>query len=322
MNIIFDKTLKFARRRIGPFFFKQPSLPPLSYKMDKADCQNTIAKLIRDSKPCMVARFGSVELSAVVNYLGVKKSPHSLWKYIKGETDQWWWNSKTWFALQNNAGFYPVTEDTVCHFAELMIEDAKQIDVLGSWCPEEYYMQNELEKAIKMKLSHIEPAYMADDDHITSWTSELSGKTVLVVHPFEETIKKQYEKRQLLFKRNDILPEFELKTIKAVQSIGGNSNFKTWFDALKHMEDQIDSISYDVCILGCGAYGFPLAAHAKRTGHKAIHLGGATQLLFGIRGKRWEERTDYQPLFNEYWVRPDSKETPLAASLVENGCYW
>ena len=27
--------------------------------------------------------------------------------------------------------------------------------------------------------------------------------------------------------------------------------------------------------LGCGAYGFPLAAHVKRMGKKAIHMGGS-----------------------------------------------
>lgn len=47
----------------------------------------------------------------------------------------------------------------------------------------------------------------------------------------------------------------------------------------------MDKVEYDVCLIGCGAYGFPLAAHAKRTGHKAIHLGGSLQLLFGIAGK-------------------------------------
>lgn len=47
----------------------------------------------------------------------------------------------------------------------------------------------------------------------------------------------------------------------------------------------MDKIDYDICLIGCGAYGFPLAAHAKRKGKKAVHLGGALQLLFGIKGK-------------------------------------
>ena len=50
----------------------------------------------------------------------------------------------------------------------------------------------------------------------------LRGKKVLVIHPFAETIQHQYEqKRTLLFKNPDVLPEFQLETIKAVQSLGG-----------------------------------------------------------------------------------------------------
>ena len=102
----------------------------------------------------------------------------------------------------------------------------------------------------------------------------------------------QYKKRTLLFKTNR-LPSFDLKTVKAVQSIAGNKTaFKDWFDALDYMKSQIDSIDYDVCLIGAGAYGFPLAAHVKRSGKKAIHIGGSLQLLFGIRGKRWE-KDDY-----------------------------
>lgn len=49
------------------------------------------------------------------------------------------------------------------------------------------------------------------------------------------------------------------------------------------MKDEIDKRDYDIALIGCGAYGFPLAAHIKRSGKKAVHLGGALQLLFGIK---------------------------------------
>ena len=94
--------------------------------------------------------------------------------------------------------------------------------------------------------------------------------------------------------------------------------------------------SFDICILGCGAYGLPLAAFVKRLGKQAIHMGGATQLLFGIKGRRWIEdyngywhyrpgidiNIDYKPLFNDYWVFPGDSERPKDMKKVENGCYW
>ena len=52
------------------------------------------------------------------------------------------------------------------------------------------------------------------------------------------------------------------------------------------MEERIGKIDFDVALLGCGAYGLPFAASIKRMGKKAVHLGVATQILFGIKGKR------------------------------------
>lgn len=97
----------------------------------------------------------------------------------------------------------------------------------------------------------------------------IKRKKILVVHPFAKTIQQQYEQRRtLLFKNPDILPEFQLETFQAVQSIGGQSSFNTWFDALQYMKDEIDKRDYDIALIGCGAYGFPLAAHIKRSGKK------------------------------------------------------
>src|SRR5690606_28576019 len=113
---------------------------------------------------------------------------------------------------------------------------------------------------------------------------------------FNKTIEEQYfKKRTLLFKDQRVLPEFKsLETIQAVQTIAGNnSEFNNWFEALDWMKKEIEKKDFDIAIIGCGAYGFPLAAHVKRLGKKAIHLGGATQLLFGIKGKRWTDRNDF-----------------------------
>jgi glycerol-3-phosphate dehydrogenase len=83
-------------------------------------------------------------------------------------------------------------------------------------------------------------------------------------------------------------------------------------------------IDFDVAIIGCGAYGMPLASKLKNAGKQAIHLGGATQLLFGIKGNRWENGypTKIATFFNDAWVRASAEETPQNAYTVERGCYW
>ena len=69
-------------------------------------------------------------------------------------------------------------------------------------------------------------------------------------------------------------------------------------------------------------YGFPLAAYVKSIGKKAIHLGGATQMLFGIKSKSWEDDSRFHYLINEHWVRPKETERPANYKQVEGGRYW
>lgn len=132
----------------------------------------------------------------------------------------------------------------------------------------------------------------------------------------------QYQNREKPFENKKILPDFELITHMSVQSLGGHPNFKSWFEALESMVNEISKIDFDIAIIGAGAYGLPLAAMIKGMGKKAIHLGGATQMLFGVYGKRWESKKEFQELINPHWVKPSKNETPSSAKNVENACYW
>ena len=88
------------------------------------------------------------------------------------------------------------------------------------------------------------------------------------------------------------------------------------------MTEEALKIDFDIAIIGCGAYGFVLGAALKDMGKAAIHLGGATQLLFGIRGKRWDDFGGvYTDMINDYWVRPSSDEITPTMQKVEGGCY-
>ena len=301
----------------------EPGFLKMSYIDDRKEAAKVICNVLAKDEPCMIARFGSNELTAITNYLGVKNPHRSYWKYIKGEVLEWWWSPEIVHHMQSNAGFFPSNEDTLARYAELCLKDAKEVDVLGCWQKREYYLTPYMTSLKhKVRLRYLEPDFNTADAS-GEWTQLLKGKNVLVIHPFTETIKKQYEKRKLLFKDSNLLPDFNLQTLKAVQSIGGGKGeFATWFDALEWMELEIDKRDFDIAIIGCGAYGFNLAAYVKRKGRKAVHLGGATQLMFGITGKRWEEKEDYNKIFNEHWTRPSENERPEDASNVENACYW
>lgn len=330
MNKLSIYTLK-ALRKLYLKSFGTLHLSPIPQEKDADKASDMIYDLLVSDKPCMIARFGAVELSCIINYLSIKENNRNIFKYIKGETIDWWWNEGVKYSMMNNAGFFPPTEDNLERFCELMLEDAKEMDMCGMFPA----IETDIWKVFSyIKNSTFVPLY-AYDAFISKrpWTRVLKGKKVLVVHPFAELIEKQYKKRELLFDNPDILPDFYLKTIKSVQSIGGQPcGFKDWFHALSWMENQIDSCDYDICLLGCGAYGFPLATHVKKRGKKSIHIGGGLQLLFGIKGKRWESNSltvrlglpdgCYLNLFkNPEWVRPNEYKTEQSES-VEGACYW
>ena len=281
-----------------------------------------IASLLNSDEPTMIARFGSTELAVLINYLGIIEGNKSPIKYVLGKSNAWWWNLNLINRLNFNSGFFHSDFESVTKFCKLMINDISQVNLLGSWLPDERQFDKCLSSVPKVDLELLNPYFSK-----VPWTKSLKGKRVLVIHPYAETIASQYLNRKNLFKE-DLLPEFELLTIKAVQTVAGEqSRFKNWFDALDSMKNQMNEIEFDICLIGCGAYGFLLAAHAKRIGKKGFHLGGSLQLLFGIRGKRWED-PNYNPsynfsaLMNDYWVRPKSEERPTKASDVEDACYW
>ena len=327
LSIFAIRGLRYGYQKV----FGMPSYPKPAM-CDAAEGGELICQSLSDDKPCMIARYGANELNCVSNYLEITCGEHNIWKNIKGESHDWWWNEGMLRELRGVAGFYPVDNHNLTKFSKLMLADSKDLDVLAVF-PAVYKNLSNVESYIPPNIPYIHLVSFDSFLFKTPWTRVLEGKDVLVVHPFAELIESQYQKRELLFDNKSVLPKFNLKTIKAVQSMAGvnKQGFKDWFEGLYWMEQEMDKQKYDIALLGCGAYGFPLAAHAKRTGHKAVHIGGSLQLLFGIKGKRWEDtyiaiRYNIPPnsyidiMNNPNWVRPDqyvTKETQNA----EGGCY-
>ena len=227
----------------------------------------------------------------------------------------------------NNAGFFPKESKKIQEYVDLMKNVINNADILGFW---ETEGQEEIIDAFgsySLRLTNIDNLHPYD--YIPKrrgkvWTSALKGKKVLVIHPFADTICEQYKKRKAIWNNEDILPEFELKTIKAVQTIAGQTDerFKDWFEALDYMYKEALKIDFDIAIIACGAYGICLASMLKDAGKQAFHWGGIMQLWFGIKGKRWDNNPKWQQYFNESWVRPSLSETPTNNVKIEDGCYW
>lgn len=303
LNRLAPATYVDKKRRREQFYFK----PILCGQAGN----NLLAALVEKNAPLMVSRLGASELHCVQYYLQDRRTRGGRYP---GRIRQ---------LMSNNAGFFPSSDELLDGFCELFVQGVRDVDAMGVWF-------NDYEDAICNTYcpgaSLVELICLDSFMFNPPWSRMLSGKTVLVVHPFSESITKQYtEKRRLLFQNQDVLPEFELKTLKAVQSIAGSRvDFANWFEAYEHMCDAIAATRFDVAIIGAGAYGLPLASFAKRMGRQAIHIGGATQLLFGIRGRRWETEwgDTHGKIFNEHWIRPTEAETPVGHAMVDKGAYW
>ena len=298
---------------------------------DPLKASDAIYTLLDSKRPCMIARFGATEMACILNYLSIRQGKPLLKKYLRGDVSDWWWNKNVMNQMQNWSGFFPPDIEHLSRFCEMMLQDASLLDICGSF------------ETVQRGL-HILRPYMCNplfiplsffDPFVTSrpWSRVLKGKKVVVIHPFAELIEAQYARRSDLFDNKDVLPDFELRTVKAVQSLGGdNQGFKDWSDALEWMKREIGKADFDICLIGCGAYGFPLAAHVKKIGKQAVHFGGGLQLMFGIKGIRWKNpqialdvglpEDCYLKYFsNPAWVSPDAYRT-VHSDKVENNCYW
>jgi hypothetical protein len=215
------------------------------------------------------------------------------------------------------SGFFPKDRKLLKRFRKTYFESSKKVDYLCVWNYKNHF--NRKRKWIKNFPNIKEFFNLGVVGHDQNWIKSLENKRILVVHPFKATIEKQMKRRRKL----GILPKMKsLKVIQAVQTIAGerDKRFKTWFDALAYMKKEIDKKDFDIALIGCGAYGLPLAAHVKRRGKQAIHVGGVLQLFFGIRGKRWENNKDIN--MNSYWINPLGEDVPAQGKKIEGGCYW
>ena len=269
----------------------------------------------------MISKFGFVELHNLCSFLSILEGI-TFDKYneaLHGGRDIY--PDLCLEALCHNAGFFPNDVNLAYKWKDLVLSILPYIDILGSYLEEEKYLSNDLLHCTKVNLEGYYAPFLWENP----WSKILKGKKVLVIHPFIDSIRYQYEKREHLFQNPDVLPEFgNLYLLKAVQSIAGTkTEYANWFEALDYMENEMDKFDYEIALIGCGAYGMNLAAHAKKQGKTAIHLAGWTQMLFGIYGKRWiQDQPEFSKFINEYWIRPMESERPSGANSVEGACYW
>lgn len=234
--------------------------------------------------------------------------------------------------LCRNAGMFPPTQATAEKMADELLRSLLQLDSVPIWWIKE--QSRELfgvfaRAASYVSLQSLECFLSPNPEHW--WTAKKAR--VLVISPFTESIQAQvphldkvWAQRPGFWSSESTFTMLKFPLSFGVQDSSVQSYMiQTWTNSVGLIQDfqkKMDAIDYDIALIGVGIHSLPLVAYAKQKGKKAIHLGGATQLFFGVRGGRWDTMKEFQPLFNEHWIRPSVEERPVHFEQVEKGCYW
>jgi len=303
---------KFQKKEFNTLLFESSN----NLVLDEFESNNVISNLILKNEPLLVSRIGTTE-GAILEYHLTnpnKKIPLNL---IKN--------------LNKLSGVYPINQNMARKFAEFFLESTKEVNVLGirNTQDEKYFWRLELKLQKALETSTLVPINILNPFHTKNpWTYALEGKKVLVVHPFSTTISEQYRHREKLFEDSNWLPNFKLLTYVPPQTLGTNhveDENQDWFKSFYKMSNEISNLDFDVALIAAGAYGLPLGAEIKKMKRAALHIGGALQLFFGIRGKRWDyvfSKLGLENYFSDYWKYPSENERPSNYRTVEKGAYW
>ena len=236
-------------------------------------------------------------------------------------------------AMKVNAGIKLSNIASKIKYSKLYLEAFENCDIFCGWDAQGNYLEHVKDSHIHIQREHSSKkmvwAYALDIFHYIHskpWTLALRGQRVLIISPFEDSIRQQIPIRKTLYDGIDLFPECEFLTIKPPMT-QGTENSLEFDEELRMFYIKLDKLkgSYDVALLSCGGYCNIISNYIFTEHNKsAIYVGGVLQMYFGILGKRWLlERPDVLRLYmNKSWTTANNNERPKGFEQIEGGCYW
>lgn len=223
-----------------------------------------------------------------------------------------------------DSGVFPADRDQFDAFIRIYRESLRNLDGVCLWqnnpfwrAYEEKVVRRRCPQASAIPLECLSPFAVLGAISKARW---------LVVSPFTQTMERQVPHLPKIlrdFSWSGELAEVH-RTCQFLRcplfSYLEKSPFGSWSEGLEKLGNEIQRMKFDVALVGAGAWSIPLLAIVRKMGRKGIHLGGATQIAFGIKGRRWDQY--WGKHYNEFWTRPASEETPAGCEQKEGGCYW
>jgi hypothetical protein len=289
--------------------------------------QECIRTAIQTQKPFFIGRNGSTELQLLYYYITHRANMKE--SYPEGLRH----------AIHIYSGIFPGDNASLDEWCKTYFESLGELDgTAAGWYEPLFSVELALlhkftrPECFQTPLRSLEPYYSSSN---LWWTKELRGQAICVVSSFTDTIQHQMDSgASALIWRGERAGLLDIEGATwsyvkcgyapnvALGRGGWPPEIKSWKDAVDKLERDIVATGSTVALIGCGALGVILGARLKRRGISAIILGGAIQVLFGIKGKRWQTHDVISKFWNPFWVWPAASEVPGAATFVEGGCYW
>lgn len=277
---------------------------------------STIQKALESKKGFLIGRFGTIELETLL--ADSKATPEMM------------------ALLERNAGVFPSEPWSVKRWCVNTREAFRIADVLatGWYAPlrieEQLLLQSWGYSGSQISLRDLEPYYKPPEER---WTQALAGKKIAVVTSFTESARKQVQKGEGSVwpsAKGSIWPKTTewiwvqtgYSPCLALGRGGWEGSPECWSEAVDFVVDSVLASGAEVALIGCGGLGMVIGAALKKAGLVCIVMGGAIQVLFGIKGERWANHTVIRNFWNDQWVWPSLEETPGGANQVEGSCYW
>ena len=273
--------------------------------------RTAIEKALSENTGLLVGRFGTIEFDTLWY--------HSMTGFLKKEYLP---------VLERNAGVFGDAASITRWCSEYAAAcGAADIMATGWYAPIKVREQEILKRVLfygkQCVLRALEPYYWPVEER---WTGALDGQKVCVVSSFTDTIRSQLAKD--IWGKEKMLPSAEWSFVKtgyapslALGRAGWKCDAESWETCVEYVVSEVVKTGARVVIIGCGGLAMVIASRLKAAGKICIVMGGATQVLFGIKGRRWEGH-QISGFWTSEWVGPSASETPAGASEVERGCYW
>ena len=236
--------------------------------------------------------------------------------------------------LERNAGIFPATANSAKQWVNATEDAIRNTDLLvaGWYAPiaaqEIQYLQTLGKKTPFLPLRALEPYYVPYEHQ---WSRNFLYRKVAVVNSFANFAMEQRESAKLIWpdRSESLLPEAQyipIETGYAPVLAKGRAEWDTpinsWQEAVDCVVKRVIESEAEIVLIGCGGLSMIIGNRLKELGKVCIVMGGAIQVLFGIKGKRWENHSVISRFWNSAWKYPPLERTPLGADSIEGGCYW